>query len=314
MCFFERKGPSGFSKSSTAEEVTQGIDGTGLTAMLQPFRWDLSVEKRGSHDGASSGIGRETTRVLALHGVHVVMAVRNTDSGRKVKEAILEENPNAKIDVKELDLGSLASVRNFASEFKSLGFPLNLLINNAGVFAPPFMLSPDNIDLQFQTNHLGNYLMFSGWVLKDRLTDFFLELLVMHSLSFSFDKSFVGDHEKYNTSKPQRRKDSSVSSGSHWFAFRGIQFDRINDRINDESRYNRIYGYVQSKLANILHAKELAKRLKSPLAKGGCNATGTFLPATLIGYLMLLYNFIMFSEKRFSGSSNDMLCSNASTS
>ncbi|KAI8546322.1 hypothetical protein RHMOL_Rhmol07G0107800 [Rhododendron molle] len=216
MCFFERKGPSGFSKSSTAEEVTQGIDGTGLTAIVT---------------GASSGIGRETTRVLALRGVHVVMAVRNTDSGRKVKEAILEENPNAKIDVKELDLGSLASVRNFASEFKSLGFPLNLLINNAGVFAPPFMLSPDNIDLQFQTNHLGHFL----------LTNLLLETMKSTALQSHKEGRIL-----------------TVSSGSHWFAFRGIQFDRIND----ESRYNRIYGYVQSKLANILHAKELAKRLK----------------------------------------------------
>ncbi|KAG5563264.1 hypothetical protein RHGRI_005874 [Rhododendron griersonianum] len=113
MWILGRKGPSGFSACSTAEEVTKGIDGTGLTAIVT---------------GASSGIGTETTRVLALRGVHVVLAVRNTDTGRKVKEAILKENPNAKLDVMELDLGSMASVRKFASEYKSSGLPLNLLM------------------------------------------------------------------------------------------------------------------------------------------------------------------------------------------
>ncbi|KAI8569605.1 hypothetical protein RHMOL_Rhmol02G0290700 [Rhododendron molle] len=113
MWIFGRKSPSGFSASSTAEEVTQGIDGTGLTAIVT---------------GASSGIGTETTRVLALRGVHVVMAVRNTNAGGKVREAILKENPSATIDVMELDLSSMASVRKFASEYTSSGLPLNILI------------------------------------------------------------------------------------------------------------------------------------------------------------------------------------------
>lgn len=78
--------------------------------------------------GASSGLGLETTRVLALRGVHVIMAVRNTDVGRDVKEAILKEIPTAIIDVMELDLSSLASVRKFASEYKSSGHPLNILM------------------------------------------------------------------------------------------------------------------------------------------------------------------------------------------
>ena len=77
--------------------------------------------------GASSGIGVETTRVLALRGVHVVMAVRNVDAGRNAKETILKEIPGAKIDVMELDLSSMASVRKFASEYQS-SLPLNLLM------------------------------------------------------------------------------------------------------------------------------------------------------------------------------------------
>lgn len=78
--------------------------------------------------GASSGIGTETARVLALRGVHVVMAVRNMAAGREVKEAIAKEIPTAKIDAMELDLSSMASVRKFASEFSSSGLPLNLLM------------------------------------------------------------------------------------------------------------------------------------------------------------------------------------------
>lgn len=78
--------------------------------------------------GASSGIGQETARVLALRGVDVIMAVRNVESGKKVKDTILKESPKAKIEVMELDLSSLASVRKFASEYNSLGLPLNLLM------------------------------------------------------------------------------------------------------------------------------------------------------------------------------------------
>ncbi|KAI3458131.1 hypothetical protein Pfo_014794 [Paulownia fortunei] len=94
MWLFKRNGPSRFSSSSTAEEVTSGIGGSGLTAIVT---------------GASSGIGSETARVLALHDVHVVMGVRNMAAGKEVKEAIVKEIPSAKVDAMELDLSSLAS-------------------------------------------------------------------------------------------------------------------------------------------------------------------------------------------------------------
>ncbi|XP_068307443.1 short-chain dehydrogenase TIC 32, chloroplastic-like [Pyrus communis] len=141
---FSKKGESGFSVSSTAEKVTQGIDGSGLTAIVT---------------GASSGIGVKTSCVLALCRVHVVMAVRNMEAGSNIKEAILKEVPNAKIGVMELDLSSLASVRKFATDYTSSGLPLNILTNNAGIMATPFKLSKDNIELHFATNHLGHFLL-----------------------------------------------------------------------------------------------------------------------------------------------------------
>lgn len=78
--------------------------------------------------GASSGIGAETTRVLAMRGVHVIMGVRNVVAAKVVMEAILKEIPNAKVDAMELDLSSMTSVRKFASEFISSSLPLNILM------------------------------------------------------------------------------------------------------------------------------------------------------------------------------------------
>lgn len=78
--------------------------------------------------GASSGIGTETTRVLALRGIHVIMAVRNMIAANDIKAAIIKEIPTAKVDAMELDLSSMTSIRKFASEFNSSGLPLNILM------------------------------------------------------------------------------------------------------------------------------------------------------------------------------------------
>lgn len=228
MWLFGRKGPSGFSWSSTAEEVTQGVDGTGLTAIVT---------------GASSGIGTETSRVLAMRGVHVIMAVRNVAAGKNVKEAIIKEIPSAKVDAMELDLSSMASVRKFASDFKTQGLPLNLLINNAGIMATPFMLSKDKIELQFATNHIGHFLLAN---------------LLLDTMK--------------KTAQESKREGRivNVASEAHRFAYsEGIRFDKINA----ESRYNSLGAYGQSKLANILHANELAKHLKEE----GVNITANSL-------------------------------------
>ncbi|XP_004245595.1 short-chain dehydrogenase TIC 32, chloroplastic [Solanum lycopersicum] len=227
MWLFGLKGASGFSASSTAEEVTQGIDANGLTAIVT---------------GASSGIGAETTRVLAMRGAHVVMAVRNVKSGEEVKDSILKEIPHAKIDVMEMDLGSMESVRKFASEYNSTGYPLNILINNAGVMAPPFMLSQDNIELQFATNHLGHFLLTN---------------LLLQNLK--------------NTAQASHKEGRivNVSSLGHRFTYReGIRFDKINDK----DSYTAILAYGQSKLANILHANELARHFKEEGAEITANS------------------------------------------
>ncbi|KAK1583639.1 hypothetical protein Q3G72_025743 [Acer saccharum] len=216
MWWFGRKGASGFSPSSTAEQVTQGIHGTALTAIVtgassgigtetarvlalrgvrvvmavrnmeagsqvrdaivkenpsakvHAMELDLSsiasvrkfaADYKSSDLPLSSGIGTETARVLALHGVRVVMAVRNMEAGSQVRDATVKENPSAKVHAMELDLSSIASVRKFAADYKSSDLPLNILINNAGIIASRFMLSKDNIELQFATNYIGSILI-----------------------------------------------------------------------------------------------------------------------------------------------------------
>ncbi|PIA49341.1 hypothetical protein AQUCO_01300283v1 [Aquilegia coerulea] len=217
MWLFSKKGPSGFSSSSTAEEVTQGIDGTGLTAIVT---------------GASGGIGAETSRVFALRGVHVIMGVRNMVAGVKVKEAIVKDNPAAKVDVMELDLGSMASVKKFASEYKSTGLALNILINNAGVLDSPSKLSQDNIELMFATNHIGHFL----------LTNLLLDTMKETAQRSNVEGRII-----------------IVSSLGHRYSYpEGIRFDKINERSGSCGPFD----YNQSKLANVLHANELARRLK----------------------------------------------------
>ncbi|XP_065858308.1 short-chain dehydrogenase TIC 32, chloroplastic-like [Euphorbia lathyris] len=241
MWIFGWKGPSGFSARSTAEQVTQGIDGTGLTAIVT---------------GASSGIGVETARVLALRGVHVVMAVRNVQNGTKVKEAILKEIPSAKVEVMHLDLSSMASVRKFASDYISSGLPLNLLINNAGIGLPPFLLSEDNIEIQFATNHIGHFL----------LTDLLLDTMKSTACQ----------------SNQEGRIINLSSEGHRLVRSERILFDKINDN-------SGVLGYARSKLANILHANELARRLK----EDGVNLTANSVHPGAIATNLARHNSIL---------------------
>ncbi|KAM1126789.1 hypothetical protein ACFX13_042718 [Malus domestica] len=244
MWFFRTKGPSGFSSSSTAEEVTEGIDATGLTAIVT---------------GASSGIGTETARVLALRGAHVVMAVRNMAAGKDAREQIVKAVPTAKVDAMELDLSSLSSVRKFASDFNSSGLPLNILINNAGVMGTPFTLSKDKIELQFATNHAGHFL----------LTNLLLDTMKKTARKSGKEGRIV-----------------NVSSEAHRNPYpEGIRFDKIND----QAGYSSFRAYGQSKLANILHANELARRLKEE----GADITANSLhPGAIVTNLFRYYSII----------------------
>jgi NAD(P)-dependent dehydrogenase (short-subunit alcohol dehydrogenase family) len=101
--------------------------------------------------GANSGIGRAAAAALAARGAHVVLAVRDLDKGRAASEAIAGST-----EVRRLDLADLASVRRFASGWDG---GIDLLINNAGIMAPPLTRTADGFELQFATNHLGHFAL-----------------------------------------------------------------------------------------------------------------------------------------------------------
>jgi len=112
--------------------------------------------------GANSGIGFHAARELAAHGAKVVLAVRDTEG----KGAAAASRMTGDVEVRKLDLADLASVRAFAQDFDG---PIDLLVNNAGVMAPPRRTTADGFELQFGTNHLGHFALTG--LLLDRLRD-----------------------------------------------------------------------------------------------------------------------------------------------
>lgn len=110
--------------------------------------------------GANSGTGKEAVRRLADAGAHVVMAVRTVAKGERARDEILARHPHARLDVRRVDLADLASVREFADGLIADGTPLDLLVNNAGVMAPPSRLeTADGFELQMGSNFLGPFAL-----------------------------------------------------------------------------------------------------------------------------------------------------------
>jgi NAD(P)-dependent dehydrogenase (short-subunit alcohol dehydrogenase family) len=175
--------------------------------------------------GANSGLGLITACELARAGADVVLACRNTQKGDSAAAEIQAAVPNSAVEVAALDLGSLASVRTFAERFRADHERLDLLINNAGVMAPPRRETADGFELQLGTNHLGHFA----------LTAQLIDLMQGGS-----DSRVV-----------------TISSGAH-------RMGRIDfEDLQSERRYKRWRAYGQSKLANLLFAFELGRRLRS---------------------------------------------------
>jgi len=175
--------------------------------------------------GANSGIGFQTARELARKGSHVVMACRNIKKANEALARIRGEISYASIEVIELDLGRLDSVRAFAQAFKQKHPVLHKLINNAGVMALPYNETEDGFEMQFGTNHLGHFALTG--------------LLIEHM--FGAPEARVVTVSSYLHEKGQ------------------IYLDNLN--LKDS--YDPWVAYHQSKLANVLFAYELQRRLKN---------------------------------------------------
>ncbi|KAK7840198.1 short-chain dehydrogenase TIC 32 A, chloroplastic [Quercus suber] len=184
--------------------------------------------------GATSGIGAETALVLAKRGARLVLPARSLKAAEEAKARIVSECPESEILVMSLDLSSLTSVRNFVSEFESLDLPLSLLINNAGKFTHEHAICEDGVEMTFATNYLGHFL---------------LTKLLLNRLMETAKKTGV------------QGRIVNVSSSIHgWFSGDLIRYLGLITR--DKSHYDATRAYALSKLANVLHTKELAWRLK----------------------------------------------------
>jgi NAD(P)-dependent dehydrogenase (short-subunit alcohol dehydrogenase family) len=175
--------------------------------------------------GASSGIGLEVARGLASKGAHVVLAVRSSERGQAAASAIRATSPDASLEVVGLDLADLASLHRFAGELRSRVDKLDLLINNAGVASNSLQRTADGFELVFGTNQLGHFA----------LTGLLLRMIL----------AAPGARVVTVTSMAHRRGQ--------------IDFDNL-----DASKgYEPGRAYAKSKLANMLFAYELQRRLSA---------------------------------------------------
>jgi len=178
--------------------------------------------------GANSGLGLHTTRALVGHGAHVIMACRSMDKAKRAAESIAGNGGRGRAEPWSLDLASLASIEAFAERFEGEHEALHALCNNAGVMALPYKTTADGFEMQLGTNHLGHFA----------LTGRLLPVLL---------------------ATPDSRV-VTVSSLVH-------RTGQMNwDDLQSEQSYAKWKAYGQSKLANLLFAFELQRRLEAAKA------------------------------------------------
>ena len=174
--------------------------------------------------GANTGLGYETTITLAKKGAKVIMACRNVSKANKAKKSIEKQVPKADLEVMEIDLSNLNSVRKFAQEFQEKHDELSILINNAGVMMTPYMETDEGFELQFVSNYLGHFLL-TGLLLPNLLKTPHSRIVSLSSLIHKNGKIKLDD-------------------------------------LQSKKKYNPQNAYGQSKLACLLFAFELQRRLE----------------------------------------------------
>lgn len=199
---------SNFGKSTTTDEVLDGVDLTGRRVVIT---------------GAATGLGRESARALASHGATVTVLARSEErvAGARAELEASVPDPNAESGV--VDLGDLSSVRAFADSYLETHDAVDVLINNAGVMACPFGRTVDGFETQFGTNHLGHFL---------------LTALLVPALLRGTDPRVV-----------------TLTSAGHSRA----DVDLVDPNF-ETTEYSPWVAYGQSKTANALFARELARR------------------------------------------------------
>ena len=213
--------------------------------------------------GANVGLGYETAKVLAEKELSVVLACRNMGKAQKAIDRIKKSNSNARLEAIQLDLCSNKTIREFAKDFNQKYDRLDLLINNAGVMMPPYALTEDGLESQMAANYFGHFLLTS---------------LLLPTLEQTKDSRIV-----------------ALSSLAH--AWGDINYDDINS----QKQYNARRVYGQSKLACLMFAYELARKLNvkgyqtsSMAAHPGVTITeiGRNIPQLLVGLGQLVSPFL----------------------
>uniref|UniRef100_A0A2R5LJG3 Putative dehydrogenase with different specificities related to short-chain alcohol dehydrogenase n=2 Tax=Ornithodoros turicata TaxID=34597 RepID=A0A2R5LJG3_9ACAR len=175
--------------------------------------------------GANSGLGKATAAELALRGAKVILACRDISGGLAAATEIRYKTSADTVVVRYLDLSSFASIRSFVNNILKTEMHIDALVNNAGVFQCPYATTKEGYELQIGVNHLGHFL----------LTNLLLQRL--------------------KNSQPSR----VVVVTSHLYRKGNI---KAPDLVMKEHEYNKKKAYVNSKLANVLFARELSRRLK----------------------------------------------------
>ncbi|MED6281114.1 hypothetical protein CHARACLAT_017929 [Characodon lateralis] len=200
-----------------------------MQALRNLFRapWSSDVKLDGQTaviTGANTGIGKETAIDLAKRGARVILACRDMEKAQAAVTEIIESSGNDSVVCMKLDLSDSKSIREFAEEINKNEAKLNLLINNAGVMVCPYGKTADGFEMQIGVNHFGHFL----------LTYLLIDLI--------------------KRSAPARI--INVSSMAHSWGSISLE------DINSEKSYNKSKAYAQSKLANVLFTRSLAKRLE----------------------------------------------------
>ncbi|HEX2968656.1 MAG TPA: oxidoreductase [Bacteroidales bacterium] len=174
--------------------------------------------------GSNTGLGYETAKILAGTGMKVIMACRNMEKAESAKKMILKTHPGSDLEIMPVDLSRLASVRNFADMYMSAFDRVDLLINNAGIMIPPYSLTEDGFESQMGVNYFAHFL----------LTALLFDTIV----------------------KTPGSRIVALSSNAHKKG--EIRFEDLNRRKD----YNPLNAYRQSKVACLIFAKELDRRIR----------------------------------------------------
>ncbi|MFC2080097.1 oxidoreductase [Bacteroidota bacterium] len=177
--------------------------------------------------GGNSGLGYESVKAFAWQGAEVVLASRSMEKGEEAKTEIIKEVKDGNIQVMQLDLGDLSSVRAFADAIKKKYKKIDVLLNNAGIMMTPYFKTTDGFEGQFGTNHLGHFA----------LTGLLIDLLL----------------------KTPGSRIVNVSSGAH----RNGVMDFENLQYENGQGYTPMKAYGRSKISNLLFTYELQRKLET---------------------------------------------------